>query len=1154
VTEVTATENTDNQGEEQGNPLFQNPLFELSEDEIRQGYDDGLYNETSVRDYKTYHALQNSSYLDLDEDRIKYAYDRGFITEGMARAYKEYKEQPEWNPAASRGQYELNALMAGQKLEDVWGEVGDPMMLMDPVDVLIDIGTGGISALMRGGMKVGAKAVAKEMGKDVVIGRVAAGAMDAIGAAGGGTVSQIIAGITSPAIAQVFAVAGKRALVEYIKGLRKGSPEIAENIEKVVKSHPEDEMSKKMRNVFEELDEKGIFQADEVKPTKKGAAPEPHTQEKVAESAKVLDEILESNAEGFNSKLLERAEANGMSGADIVDSINRSVQKRIDTARGGPLKDRGTHKSRVSDKEVDQQVQNHVKRLSNNMGMKHVKLEKALQMAHDVKLSTNQLASKAKAINEVMTSYGEQTAKFIKERIDDVQEAKFSDKLKAMEHIRILAELQEAVFGIRAEMGRGMRVWSDFGLKNRFDFDAIPRSEFDTIRKSTEPEIDKMLNYFRKARDPKLRNLRAKNLMRNRFMKGLLELEQAMLLSHPVTQVVNVLGSSYAVGIEMASRYAGIRYNAWQQAQGIRNPLKFDNKAMQEWYFQKEALKKSLVDSFKVEGGWKGLVKNPKKAIMSGESGDMWKALISGEPQVDKMVKYEGQSLGAIPDYLKIGMMKLPMGKVIRLPFHGLTAGDEVFKGIGYRTELNRRLYRAAVEEGCETQEQIGRFIETQMHNLDPALHYQALNQARYQTYTDHLDPFTGAIERALNTNVGIIGRMLFVPFYKVTVNLPKYALQQTPLGLAAQWQRDVLKNGSAQDKVELLARWAMGSSVLAAGYAMHQAGLITGRTPSDQREIHNANDVQAYSFVHKKKDGRVEFLDYSRQDPLAFLIGIGADLSAAAKIHSWYNEDVEESGTSDLDGVQDVMMAYLLAFTEPLMNKTVTKSMKEGMELLTQPERMNLSKWGLKQVGKFYPRLFDLAHSMVGANDVMREARTVAEQFWAKTVPSKAAPKRHIIYGEVVPRHDRVMGIINRSPMSQDPVLNRMLEVRCNVRKPSQKGNSKRFGPWEMTDAQYDEYNKRISESGMKESLTELVANLEDVGDHALVADQIRNHISRWRKVIRDEMLWGDGGILDKDEVERRMLRRADAIAGNTIIKDLTTRNFTWLDRATGR
>jgi len=287
----------------------------------------------------------------------------------------------------------------------------------------------------------------------------------------------------------------------------------------------------------------------------------------------------------------------------------------------------------------------------------------------------------------------------------------------------------------------------------------------------------------------------------------------------------------------------------------------------------------------------------------------------------------------------------LPLGTIIRTPFNGLVAGDEIFKTLNYHVERNKKLFRSVYEGGhgpLDWNSVKGR-MTTLMDENNPAfmdIHYAAKKSMRYETFTTDLDNFTNLGAKALSVPyIGPVLKLTTMPIYKVVVNLPKYALQQTPLGALARWQRDALSKGGAE-RYEILARWALGTTILTGAAALYENGMITGRQPHSQREAWKNNGIQEYAYLKENKDGSKSSLSYGQIDPPAFLMGIGADLAQAYDLSAMAVIDPE----AEIE-LNEIMMAWLTAFTEPLMSKTILTSAADTIKLVTEPDRMNVDK-----------------------------------------------------------------------------------------------------------------------------------------------------------------------------------------------------------------
>ena len=78
------------------------------------------------------------------------------------------------------------------------------------------------------------------------------------------------------------------------------------------------------------------------------------------------------------------------------------------------------------------------------------------------------------------------------------------------------------------------------------------------------------------------------------------------------------------------------------------------------------------------------------------------------------------------------------MGEFVRLPGRALLAGDELFKSVGYRMELNARAFRQAASEGLEGDD-MARRIDEIIRNPPEDVRLASIDAGRYQTFTKPL-------------------------------------------------------------------------------------------------------------------------------------------------------------------------------------------------------------------------------------------------------------------------------------------------------------------------------------------------------------------------------------------------------------------------------
>lgn len=744
----------------------------------------------------------------------------------------------------------------------------------------------------------------------------------------------------------------------------------------------------------------------------------------------------------ITADLASRFEKSGLEGAELLELIQKEWNMHSQRARGSV--------SRATDARGAGAT---LKRLADLTGGKDIDIQKALGFAGQVAAESKQLRTKAKALFQLFTTYQAQ----VSEMADLKNIRGFDDELRVMQHINNLGSMSQAVIGVRAEYGRGMNMMrsdAESFMKTNWDIKSIPNKTLGEIELAERTKIQDALKHFRKARTPKERINRAKSLQQNPILMGILEFQQAAMLSHWRTQAINILGSSMAFVNRTYAQTAATGIDAWKKADSWRKPFHFETTRFQEMKTMSSGMSSALIELFRLplkEMSLKTPIKALRAAGTSVESGTLWKTLWTGKGQIDPYVqKWNSDHLaGVIPDIKlkayskdpknieflgKVWQWKgttLPIGTIVRLPFNGLLGGDEIFKTLNFHIERNKLLYRNVYETGPKDWNSVQRRMGTMMDRNNPAyleIIQKAKQSMRRETFTSDLDSFTRLGEKALNVPyIGPVMKLTTMPFYKVIVNLPKYALQQTPLGAIAKWQRDALSKGGA-DRYEILARWALGTGILAGSIAMYENGMITGRQPSSQREAWQNKGIMPYAYLREKPDGSKESIDYGKVDPAAFIVGIGADIGQAYDLTAMAHLDPE----AEIE-LEEIVTAWLMVFTEPLLSKTMLTSLKDTVHVITEPERMNMEKWGIKQVEKFIPRAFDMYNEVTGKSEYIYEVKNLMDAWHKKYNTDKARMKRHSVYGTPVKRVDRFAGLLNKMDVSEDPVMSEMMSTGAN-------------------------------------------------------------------------------------------------------------------------
>jgi hypothetical protein len=109
--------------------------------------------------------------------------------------------------------------------------------------------------------------------------------------------------------------------------------------------------------------------------------------------------------------------------------------------------------------------------------------------------------------------------------------------------------------------------------------------------------------------------------------------------------------------------------------------------------------------------------------------------------------------------------------------------------------------------------------MNSMKENIPVDIHYAALKRARDLTFQAELGQgtFGKGVAQALNSSPGTVIQMTAVPFFKIAVNLTKFAAVHSPMApLAKSWRKDFMAGGIR--RYEALGRLATGGALMATG------------------------------------------------------------------------------------------------------------------------------------------------------------------------------------------------------------------------------------------------------------------------------------------------------------------------------------------------
>ena len=296
-----------------------------------------------------------------------------------------------------------------------------------------------------------------------------------------------------------------------------------------------------------------------------------------------------------------------------------------------------------------------------------------------------------------------------------------------------------------------------------------------------------------------------------------------------------------------------------------------------------------------------GMVHGFKDALRMGARGFHGKTS-------DSFTKYEG----ATNDYFtakNLGLENSPfagmvdfMGKVYRLPYKGLTAGDEFFKEMARSMEMHTIIMNDATKlarnTGIPYKEAWEQTVKDVMSN--PGKYQMDLDDAaRYYTFQDQMPKFLEDASRAIQSTP-YVGTIL-LPFAKTPVNVTRRFLDMSTGGLPKHLlDRKFFTDATTRSRV--IARMGMASMFAMTIADFYQSGHITGGYPllpngkidMKAKAALDAIGWKPYSFVFRGNDfpddmplfqegnqyipnGNLTYVSYQGLEPVGALLGVTA-------------------------------------------------------------------------------------------------------------------------------------------------------------------------------------------------------------------------------------------------------------------------------------
>lgn len=397
--------------------------------------------------------------------------------------------------------------------------------------------------------------------------------------------------------------------------------------------------------------------------------------------------------------------------------------------------------------------------------------------------------------------------------------------------------LQEAVEGVTAEAGRGLRQFRQPVTGAQAGLAQIQR-----IATATKMTPDELADHLGKVdlTDPTAVAGLARTLTQHTFGDKLTALWYFNLLSSPVTHIKNTASNALVALTRPLESTAAAGFDAALSGGGRLRP--------RERFFG-EVPAQAVGMTAGVQDGVRAAYQILRRGFSEAE--------MTAKPEL----AYREPFKGRLADLS------------VNVPGRALRASDVFFRSINKSATVYAEAYRLASQQGLKggaLADEVARLRA----NPTPEMLKRAEGEAAYRVFQQD-GTFVNKVG-GLRSDLPFL--KFVVPFVQTPYNIAKYALERTPLAglkIAQEGVTGSLKAKGAGDLSDRLARVSMGS---ATGYALFQhaqAGNLTGPAPRDptERDAFYRQGKQPYSF--KTPDG--EWRSYAALQPFSTIFAAAA-------------------------------------------------------------------------------------------------------------------------------------------------------------------------------------------------------------------------------------------------------------------------------------
>lgn len=618
----------------------------------------------------------------------------------------------------------------------------------------------------------------------------------------------------------------------------------------------------------------------------------------------------------------------------------------------------------------------------------------------------------------------------------------------AMVHLDVLAG---KVMGINSAAGRILRsAGRDYSIPNLEQLRFIG-DELSKLKPGTKEYTDFAKAYFNVLENPAnktaVNNLVSKKVPPG-FADKFAEYFMSSLFSSSKTGLANLIGNAASMLMTVPEKYVAAGVGNIRKALGAQDTTGFKDAHI---YLQ-----------FMGNGVMTGL-RNAKRAALTGET------TIGQYGRLDQPLEH---AIGGLT------------GKIIRKPVDVyLKAPDEFARGMFYSAGLAKSV-KNFVENTYGKNLSPQKFATLfNKHYYDPTAQMikEAVKEANYRTFADALE--SGISREVIRLLKTYPAARTLIPIVTTPVNIIKYGVERTPLGLISPSMRTAYKAGGKEFD-EKMSRVIMGTMTLGLGYLLALNGNITGGLSEDPnvRKTQMDNGFKPYSAVVKSLGLTVSYMPI---EPLATIMGIAADLPEIQRTFSNLYRDQEKGpkgeaslnnvlnriksgnydGYDDIKSIMPMINSVIYLAKQNFAEKSMVKNMYNLLELVEDSQDEN-------RIGKFVGQTIAPIFAPAALKDIASiidpKEKDTSQNILHPTmarIPGlrEMVPNKQGLFGEEIQSPHPVLGTLTpfaNSRMQNNPVYSEISRLDMGIKKPSLKltGTNR-----DMNSEQYSYYKQEI-------------------------------------------------------------------------------------------